>query len=133
MKLNIHTANLIKDTAYQIDEAILCNGCINHKYPGTHSIKEYTDRRKKAIKQAIINCHKIRRHYNMSSNKFNKIIFDLVCAQFVNSEIFSKGEDFDENQDGLYHPKFDTSWSNTIDGYQLYLRPTKEIISDLVF
>ncbi len=131
MELTYRSAKAIKAIAYNIDEAVLCDGCVSYNRIGgstSTTIEDLLDRRRKAIKQIGKLAQEIKDQYNMSNHKFNKVIFKLVCSQFVNNEVFSGGEDFDEEMDGPFHPEFHDNWPTTLDGYQAHFMPTKEMI-----
>ena len=130
MKLTYRSAKIVKAIAYQIDEASMCDGCIsyNNIASSASDITELLDRRHKAIQQIGKLASELQRQYNMSNRKFNKVIYELVCSQFVNSEVFSNGEDYDETEDGPFHPKFTGDWASTLDGYQAHFMPTKSMI-----
>lgn len=131
MKLSYKMAKAIKAIAYNIDEAVLCDGCISYNRIGgstSTTVEDLLDRRRKAIKKIGKLAQEVKCHYNMSNQKFNKVIFELVCSQFVNSEVFSNGEDYDEETDGPFHPVFENNWHYTLDGYQAHFMPTSEMI-----
>ena len=131
MKLNRKSAQLIKDIAYWIDKAVMYDSCskYNHSIWSFDLAREQVVLRNKAIKKIGRYANELQQYYSMSNRKFDMLIFKLVCSQFVNSEVFSNGEDYDETLDGPFHPEFNGNWVDTLDGYQLYFMPTSEMVS----
>ena len=131
MKLTRKTAELIKAIAFWIDKAVMYDSCskYNHSIWSFDSAREQVVLRNKAIKKIGRYANELQQYYNMSNRKFDMLIFKLVCSQFVNSKVFSNGEDYDEILDGPFHPEFKNNWIDTLDGYQLYFMPTSEMVS----
>ena len=131
MKLTRKTAELIKVIAFWIDKAVMYDSC--SKYNREDWCFDMADEqvvlRNKAIKKIGRYSTEFQKQFNLSNRKFRKIIFELVRSQFVNSKIFSMGEDFNEAIDGPIHPELKNSWVDTLDGYQLYFMPTSEMVS----
>ena len=132
MKLTRKTAELIKAIAFWINEAITWDWYIRHNLAGGYTVYSLTillNRRHNAIKKIGRYSTEFQKQFNLSNRKFHKIIFELVRSQFVNSKVFSMGEDFNEALDGPIHPELKNSWVDTLDGYQLYFMPTSEMVS----
>lgn len=131
MKLTRKTAELIKAIAFWINEAIIWDWYIQHNRAGGYTVYSLTvllDRRRNAIKKIGHYSTEFQRQFNLSNRKFRKIIFELACSQFVNSKVFSMGEDFNEALDGPIHPELKNSWVSTLDGYQLIFVPTSFMV-----
>lgn len=130
MELTYKSAKLVKFIAAAIDEAVVCYSCLEYNRAGgytSRTVEDLLDRRHKAIKEITKLASELQRQYNMSNHKFSKVIFGLVCSQFVNCEVFNN-EDYDEKLDGSFHPVFENDWASTLDGYQAHYMSTKEMI-----
>ena len=130
MKLTRKTAELIKAIAFWIDKAVMYDSCskYNHSIWSFDSAREQVVLRNKAIKKIGRYANELQQYCSMSNRKFDMLIFKLVCSQFVNSKIFSMGEDFNEALDGPIHPELKNSWVDTLDGYQLIFVPTSFMV-----
>ena len=131
MKLNRKSAELIKAIAFWIDKAVMHDSC--SKYNREDWCFDMADEqvvlRNKAIKKIGRYANELQQYCSMSNRKFDMLIFKLVCSQFVNSAVFSNGENYDEILDGPFHPEFKNNWIDTLDGHQLYFMPTSEMVS----
>lgn len=123
MELNYRTAKLIRDIAYNLNEVRLCDSLIESF--GNYFLDSYRGPIKKINKLS----KEFKKHYNMSNRKYNAVIYKLVCSQFINFKVFSKGEDYDEALDGPLHPVFNKNWLNTLNGYQPQYMLSKDMIS----
>ena len=67
--------------------------------------------------------------YNLSNRKLNKVIFELVCTQFVNDDFTEwDGADYSEEVSGPLTPTFVGNWDDTLQKYHLHLDRTVYMI-----
>lgn len=125
MELNYRTAKLIADIEYYVNEARMCDSLIK-SFPND---TEFIESRRDSIKKINKLCREFKKKYNLSNRKYNAVIYKLVCSQFVNSEFFSKREEFDEDLDGPLYPVFNGNWVDTLDGYQPHYISNKEMLN----
>ena len=120
MKLNRKGMKIIKANAFWLKKVVEYNECIEYAVSinRQEDIGEFIELRRKAAQRVARLSLEFQRYFNISNRKFDKLIFELVCNQFIRSN---------ENPDGPLHPEFHDNWAETLYGYRFNFIPTREI------